>query len=145
MSEDINSTISEETFIPSQFNSSANFEGLIGFAKRVQNLLIMEPSTLPNCTGMGVGIRRYLMEFADNLTEDLILLEIDRQISEYLPNNIIRDTRVTISNGTDGKPVLTIYFKLNRSDTQEVDQFAILLQNGSTYGNTIKIVSDIYI
>ena len=58
----------ETTFIPDAYRTSHNIKGLFALARRLQTLIIMEPGTIPNLIGAGVGIGSYLQELADDIS-----------------------------------------------------------------------------
>jgi len=135
--------LGEATFIPSAFLSSHVEEGIRGFAKRLQTLMIMEPGTLPNCTEAGVGIGLYLAEFADaeSLTE--ITNNVNYQISTYLPNDVISNLSISIiKDPVTNDPVLALIVTMNMSSV--APSFALTFQNGSVRQNQDNVVSNFY-
>jgi len=135
--------LGEATFIPSAFLSSHVEEGIRGFAKRLQTLMIMEPGTLPNCTEAGVGIGLYLSEFADSETLFEITTNINYQIKTYLPNDVISNLNISfIKDPVNGDPVLTLIATMNMNGANS--SFALTFQDGSVRSKQDNVISNFY-
>ena len=133
--------LTEQSFVKSAFKSSATLEDLTGLAKRIQNVLLMEPNTIPNYVNAGVGIRRYLMEQATDTTESDAKRLIFSQLRNYLPSAVVDDVSVRIINSTiTGKPELTVIVVV-RDPTYGATKIGYKLSE-NVQGKTI---TDIYI
>jgi hypothetical protein len=103
----------EATLLPSPFRSSHVETDLKALAKRIQTLLIMEPGTIPNCVGAGIGIGTYLQEFADNSTLIDLTDRINSQISKYLPSDQVSDATIQFTTDKQsGQTILACIFRL---------------------------------
>ena len=132
----------EVSFLPNVFKTTDTYDNFLAFAKRLQYLLLMEDGTIPNYTECGVGIKRVLSEPATVELESSIINKIESQVYNFLPNGIIRSTHIKFINSNDnGKPVLVIYFTLNRK-VEEYERFAIKFSNDT---NNSKVISEIYV
>jgi hypothetical protein len=131
----------EMTFVPDAYKTSHHITGLLALAKRLQTLIIMEPGTIPNLTGAGVGIATYLGELADDTTLTDIRNDIFTQVYKYLPNNVISDISVKIlESKDDGKKFLAFFVKLSTT-VDDKTSFALTFGKNVTSGG---IVSDFY-
>lgn len=135
----------ETTFVPSPYRSSHTESGLTAFAKRFQTLMVMEPGTLPNCVGAGVGIGLYISEFADSTTMDEVTLRIHNQLNSYLQGSeLISDLQIKIIDDPNtGAKVLGMVVKLSQSiDGKKA--FALTFAKGNGTATKDNVVSDFY-
>ena len=131
----------ETTFIPDAYRTSHNIKGLFALARRLQTLIIMEPGTIPNLTGAGVGIGSYLQELADDITLSNLKDKITVQMEKYLPNKEISSVETKqIRNQEDGRDFIAIFFKLGTA-VEGKDTFALTFGSNAN-GSSVK--SDFY-
>jgi hypothetical protein len=131
----------EMTFVPDAYKTSHHITGLLALAKRLQTLIIMEPGTIPNLTGAGVGIATYLGELADDTTLTDIRNDIFTQVYKYLPNNVISDISVKIlESKDDGKKFLAFFVKLG-TVVDDKTSFALTFGQNISSGS---VISDFY-
>lgn len=133
--------LNELTLVPDAFKSSHSLTGLMGFAKRLQTLIIMEPKTLPNLVDAGVGIGLYLSEIADDQTLELITERIFSQVKTYLPNNIVKSIDVKLVQTSDSaNPILAVFFSI--AETEEKNKTFALTFGTNSKSSVVK--SDFY-
>jgi hypothetical protein len=144
----------EVTLTLSPLKTTHTYTDLVAYAKRIQNLILMEPGTIPGCSNMGVGIRRFLYDLADAVTLSDIEMTIRRQLMEYDKENYIRKIIIEyFDSPLDGSKGVLVRFICNFEGILSEDvMFAInfnLLNQGTTkvnLNNTILgMVSDIYV
>jgi hypothetical protein len=133
----------EITFVPGEFGTTKELDGPIALAKRLQTLMLMESHTIPNLADAGVGIRTYLYEFSDSITENILRSSIMDQVNKFLPNTVIMDVQVIFATdpGT-GKKMIVVYFILNKK-IDNVEKFAMTF--GLRADKRSSLFSDIYI
>jgi hypothetical protein len=135
----------ETSFIESSYKSNFNYEALFATAKRIQTLILMEPGTIPNYTLAGVGIRKYLFNFKDDITLSQINTKIVNQVSKYLPNSNVQGITVTPYPSPSGnmKGIIVTIQIYDASNSSVVN--TIMLSFTTTVKSSQTIKSDIYL
>jgi hypothetical protein len=139
---------SEQTFMVDSFYKSATFTDILALAKRIQNLLLMEPDTLPNQTKLGVGIKNFIMEKADNNTISAIKDAIDYQLNAFLPSSYIARYDVSFKIDLDtGKRSISVKFDLKYNEVTKnfANNYFIINFNTISEFTKTEVVSTIYI
>lgn len=134
----------EHTFDETAFLTSHIHKDLIAFAKRIQALLLMEKGTNPAAVDMGVGIRKYLMEFQDRATINEMRKEIDSQIDKYLPNDIISNIEVKINPRQGETGMVYILFEIHKGNRYDITNPYFAIQyNGNEILQSTKVISQL--
>jgi len=141
---------SEVSFVETSFKTTYDYTDVTALAKRFQNLLFMEPGTLPNLPLCGIGIKTRIYSLKDELTLSTITNDILNQIEKYMPNSFSSILNVSvdffkdrINNTTKG---IIIYFIVSTpSAKEEAKKIAITAEYDTNSTFSQNILSDIYI
>ena len=134
----------EQTLWVDDFNISKEVDELTAIAIRLNNLIMMNPGTMPNDPKMGVGVRKYNFEYANTETIYKLRNDILEQMELYLPIEKNYDINVFIEADEDSlyhnKKVIYIKFdilyKNNKNKT-----FIIAYKNPENSGRLIAEIS----
>ena len=140
----------EVSFIETSFKSSYDYTDVTALAKRFQNLLFMEPGTIPNLPLCGIGIKTWMYSLKDDLTLTDITNAIQNQLQTYLPNSFSSILNISvdyfkdrINNTTKG---IIVYFIVSTPGAKsEASKIAITAEYENATSYTQNILSDIYI
>lgn len=129
----------EQTLWVDDFSNAKEVDELTAVAIRLNNLILMDPGTMPNDPKMGVGIRKYKFEYANTDTIYKLRNNILEQMELYLPieKNYNIDVLIQIDKDSlDNKKVIyvkfDIYYKNNENKT-----FIIEYKNSENSGRLI--------
>lgn len=93
------------------FKEQKTYEGVMGKAQDIKNLLFMRPGDFPSIPNMGINISSIRFEDIDILTAGELKDKIKSQISSYISNVPLDDVDISISK-VKGMYVLFIDIKL---------------------------------
>jgi hypothetical protein len=135
----------EETFIPSAFIDSHKFTGVQALALKMQELILMEKGTNPAALGMGVGIRNYLFELADEETISALVSEITSQQQTFLPTNLIKRVEIIRTDRPTERNNIFIFIHLNNIDENYTNNYFAIGLTDKVSKNENTILSEIYL
>lgn len=141
------STKREETFALNVFEETESYDGLIALASRIQTLLLMEPGHNPSAVDMGVGIRNFLMEAFDELTQQELLRNVQNQIAKFIPSNSIIDIDINFVDESNKRTgTLYLFFTVYDSEHPELaGKFGLSFGKDNSSFRSDAIGSKIYI
>lgn len=143
LSPEVESLKPEESFIINEFLTTARYTDTFSIAFKVRHLILMERGTNPSNVRMGVGLRNYIFEFDDSETLITIEEEINKQVNEFIPNDVISSIKVYNSEmerriGNKALLVVIGFGKKMKDDIKEV-----ALKFGVSDENRKKLISTI--
>lgn len=132
----------EEQFRLNAFSTSDSYSGLSALALKIRDLVLMEPNTHPAALDMGVGIKNYMMELADDTTLQSLVNITTEQIEKFLPNDKIQSVDYRYVNTTKIKGVLYLFVYIE-GEREDPTSFAISFSNNFQHRSVI--VSEVYL
>jgi len=116
-----------------EFNKLNYFTDTHAIARIIQNIIVTNPGTYPNNPDFGVGIEKYLFDFASKNTEANLRSEIKDQLNRWLVtnNNVVYNFELKyLKSDNNAYTHLVIIFNIYKEDiTNQIEEhtFELLL------------------
>lgn len=125
------------------FKTTDSYDGFPALATKLRDLLLMEAGTHPGAIGMGIGIRNYMTDLADDITLQALTDATESQIKQYLPTSDIKSVeyKVNTVEGDRNKLYLVVYLN-ETADEFQSRMFALGINDSLVRKKDV--ISDIY-
>lgn len=125
-------------FEKSDYDSAKEYKDADALVLAIRNILLSRPGNFPFHPSVGVNIKKYQFEFLDETEVRNIQKEIDRAISECIPN-IDAVSTIVRKIERDGKVYLAISINSSLNGNESTANFLLTQDH-----KDIKIFNEIY-
>ena len=107
------------------YDKASSYEDIDAIALSIKNILLSKPGNFPFNPSIGIDIRKYQFEFLDDQEISNIQKEIDKAISEHIPDIGLVDVIVRKINNDDGNAYLAISINTTYDGEDRILNFVI--------------------